>query len=116
MRQYRNCGWFSAKAASLLALAGMMTTGALAQVNPASYPTNAAEIKLRNPAAQDGLYVIDGDGPNPPFVVYCYDMAGNPKAYIELAMVGEGTNYSMNAAGGPYPGTDIVTPFSQVEN
>ena len=116
MRQHRNCGWFSAKAASLLALAGLMTTGALAQVNSGNYPTNAAEIKLRNPGAQDGLYVIDGDGPgpNPPFVAYCYAMAGSPKEYVELARVGEGTNFSEMAAGGAWVGTNVFTHFSKL--
>jgi hypothetical protein len=89
---------------------------ALAQTETTPYPTNAAEIKLRNPAAQDGLYAIDGDGPgpNPPFVVYCHGMDGNPKEFVELAQVGEDVNFSEMDAGGAWEGTDVFTHFSKL--
>ena len=81
-----------------------------------NYPHNAAEVKQQNPGAPDGEYMIDPDGPggNPPFSVYCYNMAGTPTEYLTLARVGEGTNYTKFAVGGIHVGTDAYTHWSKL--
>ena len=97
---------FGSEAANLITVSG----------TPVTYPRDAAEVKQRNPGATDGEYMIDPDGPggNPPFSVYCYNMAGTPKEYLTLVRTGEGTNYAMHKAGGAKPGTDLYTHYSKI--
>ena len=103
------------KARLKLATCGL-TLLAASQTFATDYPHNAAEVKQQNPGAPDGEYMIDPDGPggNPPFSVYCYNMAEIPKEYLSLARVGEGTNFAMYKAGGGRSGTDIYTHFYKI--
>lgn len=60
---------------------------------PASLPTSCVHIDW--PADRHYFIDSDGDGPNPPFEVYCADMdTPNPQAYLTLVETGPESNYS----------------------
>jgi len=70
------------------------------------------DVRSRNPQASDGNYVISPNGDS--FVVYCYNMAGQPREYLPLVQTGPGSNYSRYASGGAVYGNDVVTLFTKV--
>ena len=70
------------------------------------------EIRTLFPFAPDGVYpVLAG---NHLLTVFCYDMAGTPRDYIELANTGENANFSQYTAGGASPGTNVRTSFTKL--
>jgi len=70
------------------------------------------DVRSRNPQASDGNYVISPNGDS--FIVYCYNMSGQPKEYLTLVQTGSGSNYSRYATGGAVSGNDVVTLFTKV--
>ncbi len=78
----------------------------------ASLPESAADIVAANPDAPDGVYAIYPNGQM--FDVYCYDMAGTPKEYLELIYLGSGFNFGQYTAGGASPGTSVRTNYEKV--
>jgi hypothetical protein len=46
--------------------------------------------------------------------VYCHDMAGTPREYINLSYAVGDVNFSQYTAGGASPGTNVRTSFSKV--
>lgn len=70
------------------------------------------DIRTLFPFAPDGVYpVLAG---NTLLTVYCYDMAGTPREYLDLAATGENQNFSQYTAGGASPGTNVRTSFTKV--
>lgn len=73
---------------------------------------NCAAVKQLLPLAQDGQYTLFTGR----FVlgVYCHDMAGTPREYLDLANVGGTVNFSQYTAGVFAPGTNVRTTFTKV--
>jgi hypothetical protein len=70
------------------------------------------DIRTAFPFAPDGVYpVLTG---NTVLTVFCYDMAGTPRDYIDLAHFGGDFNFSQYTAGGASPGTNVRTSFSKL--
>jgi GON domain-containing protein len=69
-------------------------------------------IRAHVPLAQDGNYTLSNNGRT--FTVYCHDMAGAPREYIDLANTGPSVNFSQYTAGGFSPGTSVRTTFSKL--
>ncbi len=63
--------------------------------------------------APDGVYPVLAGG-NTLITVFCYDMSGTPRDYIELARTGEDVNFSQYTAGGASPGTNVRTSFTKL--
>lgn len=101
--------------AIVLALAiALPTAGAVAAHAAADQliPGTCQEIHNRIPFAPDGHYVLHNNGNI--FTVFCYDMAGTPREYIDLAAVGTDVNFSQYTAGGASPGTNVRTAFTKL--
>ena len=66
-----------------------------------AYPKTCAELKLADPAAQDGPHTlyVDGD-PARPWEAHCHDMAGAPRDYLTLPRQGGDQNVGRYAAYG----------------
>lgn len=75
-------------------------------------PGTCQQIRDRDPHARDGKYLLFNNGNL--FTVYCYDMTGTPREYIELAETGPDMNFSQYTAGGASPGTDVRTTFTRL--
>lgn len=88
-------------------------TAAPAQADPVQllFPT-CQDIRTHLLRVPDGDYMLSNNGRI--FTVYCYDMAGAPREYLNLASVGSNVNYSQYTAGGAAPGTDVRTAFSKL--
>ena len=61
---------------------------------------------------EDGDYLILANGRY--FRVYCYDMAGTPKEYLNLVNTGDSFNFAQYTAGGTSPGTDVRSNYTKV--
>ena len=89
-------------------------------VQDALYAVDAGDINLCScrdiaedyPGTPDGLYMLYGGGH--PFEAYCDDMSGDPRDYLELSQVGNGSNFSQYTAGGASPGTNVVTEYERL--
>lgn len=68
------------------------------------------EIRAASNSADDGTYLIQSDGK--PFYVYCADMAGTPKEYLELKY--PESNFSQYTAGVFTNGTSVVTQYKRI--
>jgi len=75
-------------------------------------PGTCQDIHHQNPLAKDGNYILYNNGNL--FTVFCYDMTGTPREYINLAMTGAGQNFSQYTAGGASPGTNVRTTFTRL--
>ena len=74
-------------------------------------PANCADIRLEDPAADDGEYTLHvGQDPAKPWTVYCHDMAGTPQDFLTLP--NPGNNYSAHALIGD--GTEVYTYYTRV--
>lgn len=98
---------------SSLAALAVGLTGAIAVAPADAYACveSCAAIRASNPAATDGFYELVVTDMK--FQVYCHDMAGVPREYIDVP-TGEGVNFSQYTAGGASPGTDVRTSFARV--
>jgi hypothetical protein len=76
-------------------------------------PATCTDVRARFPLAPDGQYVIFAKG-DMPVVVYCHDMASNPREYITLRQTAPGANFSQYTAGGASPGTNVRTSFTRL--
>ncbi len=95
-----------------LALA-LPAAGALtAHANAFPYPSSCQDIHHQNRFARDGDYVLYNNSNL--FTVFCYDMTGTPREYIDLAARGMDVNFSQYTAGGASPGTDVRTTFTKL--
>ncbi|HEY2763065.1 MAG TPA: GON domain-containing protein [Pseudonocardiaceae bacterium] len=65
------------------------------------------------PFAPDGTYPLI-TGNDTLLTVFCYDMAGTPREYIDLAHTGAGSNFAQYTAGGASPGTNVRTSFTKL--
>jgi hypothetical protein len=75
---------------------------------------SCADVKAANPAATDGNYSIFPIGLRSAQVrVFCADMAGTPKEYLNL-LHSSGANFASYFAGGASPGTTVVTHYSKI--
>jgi GON domain len=92
-------------------LAGTVAT-AHASNQPLPIPGSCADIHKQNPKAKDGNYALNNA--TTIFTVYCYDMSGTPREYINLAQTGANANYSQYTAGGASPGTNVRTTFTKL--
>lgn len=63
--------------------------------------------------APDGVYPVLTAN-NTVLTVFCYDMAGTPREYIDLVHTGGDANFSQYTAGGASPGTDVRTSFTKL--
>lgn len=94
-------------------------------------PASCAAIKAINPAAPDGEYSILPTGLLPAELspagllpaagllgqglsVFCADMVGIPKTYLNLPNTGSGQNFSEYLAGGASQGTTVVTRYTKI--
>jgi hypothetical protein len=73
---------------------------------------SCAAIHNKVPLAQDGNYVLFTH--RTLLGVYCHDMAGTPKEYINLTNTVGDVNFSQYTAGGASPGTNVRTSFSKL--
>ncbi|WP_245614223.1 GON domain-containing protein [Actinokineospora inagensis] len=64
------------------------------------------------PGVPDGEYTLATN--HSLLGVYCYDMAGKPREYLDLTNVGAGANFSQYTAGGASPGTNVRTSFTKL--
>ena len=91
-----------------------LTTPDLARP-PIAFPASCRDIKTNNPNAADGSYTIYYQGNSTRmWVVYCYDLAVQPREYLPLPMVGPNFNFSQYSAGGASPGNDVATHYQRV--
>ena len=79
------------------------------------FPASCMDIRKANPNTIDGSFMIylDGD-PTKPWVVYCGDLAGQPKEYLQLAKVGPDKNFSQYTVDGMNPGTNVRTNYTRL--
>ncbi len=78
-----------------LLLASMVATvvGAVPRgVQAAVPPASCTEIRTQHPSATDGDYMIFANGRT--FTVYCLDMAGTPREFLDLVNTGGAFNVS----------------------
>lgn len=75
--------------------------------------SSCGDIRAAFPSARDGVYPVLTDD-NTLLTVFCYDMAGTPRDYIDLANTSEDANFSQYTAGGASPGTDVRTSFTKL--
>lgn len=101
----------STLAGGLLA-AGTAPGSAAPAQNPSTPPATCADIHTANPTAPDGNYDLVDSGKAVP--VYCFDMTGTPREYINLMNTGTNTNFSQYTAGGASPGTNVRTTFTKL--
>jgi hypothetical protein len=73
---------------------------------------SCADIAACNPNAPDGEYVIATAFGTLP--VNRHDMAGAPLECISLVSTATFDNFGMYKAGGPSPGTDVISSFSKL--
>lgn len=79
---------------------------------PVSSLGSCEDIRTLFPFAPDGVYpILTGSHL---LTVFCYDMAGTPREYLDLAATGENQNFSQYTAGGASPGTNVRTSFTKV--
>lgn len=102
-------------AALFAVLAGSATA---ADSNPLSTPRFALgfaschDIRAAFGFAPDGEYPLVAG--NTLLTVFCYDMAGTPREYIDLARTGSDANFAQYTAGGASPGTNVRTSFTKL--
>lgn len=88
---------------------GLAGSGTLSGLSLAS----CKDIHTTFPFAPDGVYpVLTGD--KTLLTVFCHDMAGEPRDYLELARTSEDANFSQYTADGASPGTDVRTSFTKL--
>lgn len=73
---------------------------------------SCAAIHKLVPLVPDGDYVLFTG--KTLLGVYCYDMAGAPREYLNLADTGGDANFSQYTAGGASPGTNVRTSFTKL--
>ena len=95
-----------------LAIALPAAGAAAAHADDFPYPGTCQDIHNQNPYARDGNYVLYNNGNL--FTVFCYDMTGTPREYIDLRVRGADENFSQYTAGGASPGTDVRTRFTKL--
>jgi GON domain len=95
-----------------LAIALLAACGVAAHADDFPYPGSCQDIHNQNPYARDGNYVLYNNGNL--FTVFCYDMTGTPREYIDLAAKGTDVNFSQYTAGGASPGTNVRTTFTKL--
>lgn len=62
--------------------------------------------------APDGKYILSNS--DTIFTVYCHDMTGVPREYIDLTRTGTTMNFAQYTAGGAAPGTNVRTSFTRL--
>jgi hypothetical protein len=103
------------RSAFLLALTAPLLglAAAPAAAGPVAWPFSSCQnIHTQVPWAPDGNYTLSNNGRI--FSVYCYDMSGNPREYIDLVNTASAENFSQYTAGGASPGTDVRTSFTKL--
>ena len=95
-----------------LALALPATVAVAAHAADFPYPGTCQDIHNKNPHARDGNYELYNNGNL--FTVFCYDMRGTPREYIDLWARGMDVNFSQYTAGGASPGTNVRTTFTKL--
>ncbi|MBM7775009.1 hypothetical protein JOD54_005213 [Actinokineospora baliensis] len=73
---------------------------------------SCAALRAAVPVAADGNYTLATD--RNLVGVYCHDMAGNPREYLNLAFTGSAANFSQYTAGGASPGSNVRTSFTKL--
>lgn len=98
---------------SLLVALATATAAAMASLPADARACNesCAAIAAATPGAQDGRYVLTRDGRAIP--VWCHDMAGTPREYLELR-TGTNVNFSQFTGGGAIPGPNVRTSYQRV--
>jgi hypothetical protein len=74
--------------------------------------STCSAIKASLLVATDGDYLLYKGGNL--FTAYCYNMATEPREYIDLANTGTSANFSQYTAGGASPGTNVRTSFTKL--
>lgn len=102
--------------AALVVAAALPASAAPAGTTPRAFPgfgwSSCHDLRSSFPFAPDGVYpLLVG---NTVVTVFCYDMGGTPREYIELAHTGGNANFSQYTAGGASPGTNVRTSFTKV--
>lgn len=75
-------------------------------------PAVCADVRSADPTAADGTYTVLANGRS--LTLYCHDMAGTPREYLDLVETGEDRNFAQYGAGGAAPGTDVRTRFTKL--
>ncbi|MCP2269927.1 GON domain-containing protein [Actinokineospora diospyrosa] len=99
-------------AATLVAMGLSTATATATPVATQGLLDSCAAVRAVVPVAPDGNYVLSTD--RYLVGVYCHDMAGNPREYLNLSFTGPSLNYSQYTAGGASPGTNVRTAFTKL--
>lgn len=96
------------------AVAGGLLVAAVAPLPAhAAEPSSVcADVRSADPTAPDGTYTVLAGGRS--LTLYCHDMAGTPREFIDLVETGEDRNFAQYGAGGASPGTDVRTRFTKL--
>ncbi len=78
----------------------------------AATAATCAEVKVGLPDAIDGNYVLHIDGHD--IEVYCHDMDGTPKEYINLVFTGPNDNFSSYPKYSDFDGPGVLTIFHKL--
>jgi|GEM_PF-6210336 len=78
----------------------------------AATAATCAEVKVGLPGASDGNYVLHIDGRD--IEVYCHDMNGTPKEYINLLFTGPNDNFSSYPKYSEFDGPGVLTVFRKL--
>ncbi len=78
----------------------------------AATAATCAEVKVGLPDAIDGNYVLHIDGHD--IEIYCHDMDGTPKEYINLVFTGPNDNFSSYPKYSDFDGPGVLTIFHKL--
>jgi hypothetical protein len=82
-----------------------------ARTNATALPECCQDIARADPAAPDGLYTIYPRNNPTGFRVYCHDMAGTPREYLELINTGGNFNFATFGGESAAPPAEVVTTY-----
>ncbi|PPK71230.1 GON domain-containing protein [Actinokineospora auranticolor] len=104
---------------SLAIFTTLVAVGAATAAPAAAQPVGArglldscAALRAVLPGAPDGNYILAGN--RYLLGVYCHDMAGTPREYLNLSNTGASANFSQYTAGGAAPGTNVRSSFTKL--
>ncbi len=91
---------------------GRCDIGAIEFAPPvAPLPTRCQDIARAHPGASDGLYFLFPPSNPAGFRIYCHDMAGTPREYLQLINTGDNVNFAQFGGESSAPPVAVVTTY-----